>query len=440
MKNVLVLGSGMVSRPLVRYLLDHKLSVTAADKRPQAAEKVINNHPNGTAAQLDIADKAALASLVGKADVVVSILPFSFHPEVAKVCLDQGTHLVTSSYVSDEMRAFDGQAQTKGLIFLNELGLDPGIDHMTAMEVIHREQGNGKQVVSFSSHCGGLPAPEANDNPFGYKFSWTPRGVFVAMRNSATFLQGGQRVTIPNANLFSQPSKHQIDGIGALEGYPNRDSLGYIQKYGLAGIQNMLRGTLRNVGWSNFWHQVCRTNLLDDQPMNPVPANTAEFTARLIGASSTNGLDTKFAKALGLKINDRIIKMARWLGLFSAEQLPLDAQAPIDIIAGLAAARMAYAPGERDMAVMQHRFEVLTPNGTTENITSTMVVFGTPNGDSSMATTVGTSAAIGARFIAEGIITARGVQIPIIPEIYQPILAELDSMGIKMKEEIEVVG
>ena len=445
MKNILVVGSGRVSGPLVQYLLQHRFKVKVADKDPSATQKVIKDHPNGTAVPLDISNKERLSQLVGEADVVVSLLPYELHPEVATVCVDQKTHLVTSSYVKPRMEALDSQAKASGVILLNELGLDPGIDHMTAMQVIHHAQSNGRQVVSFSSFCGGLPAPEVNDNPFGYKFSWRPLGVFDAMVGPpAQFLQSGEKITIPNADLFAQPSQHFIDGVGALEGYPNRNSLQYIPIYSLNGIQNMLRGTLRNVGWCNFWHHVCKTNILDNNLLTTMPGNVAEFTAQLIGASTTDNLDAAFAHFLGLAVNNQIIDMARWLGLFSPDSIPEiskgDLRSARSILAGLAERKMAYTPGERDMSVMQHKFEIAYPSGKMERITSTLLVYGIPNGDTSMAQTVGLSAAIGARFIAEGVITTPGVQIPVTPEIYRPVLAELENFGIRMTEEIETVS
>ncbi len=237
MKRVLVLGAGMVARAHVRYLLDHGFSVTVASLIGSQAEEVVAGHTNGTALSLDITTEAdRLHSMVAEHDAVVSLLPWQFHPQVARACLDTGKHMVTSSYVSEEMMALDAEAKAKGIILLNELGVDPGLDHMTAMQVIHRVQAEGGTITTFQSYCGGLPAPEANDNPFGYKFSWSPRGVLLASSNSARFKRFGKIVELPDGGLFDHVWKLDvvIDGVPVeFEGYPNRDSMPYAEIYGI---------------------------------------------------------------------------------------------------------------------------------------------------------------------------------------------------------------
>ncbi|MBW2453699.1 MAG: saccharopine dehydrogenase NADP-binding domain-containing protein, partial [Deltaproteobacteria bacterium] len=248
MKKVVLFGAGLVSPPFIRYLLDNGVQLTVASLPEPRIEEVLDGHPNGRAVPLDVNDDEALREQVAGADVAVSLLPATLHPRVARACIDQGVHMLTTSYVSPEMRALDAEARAKDVLLLNELGVDPGIDHMSAMAVIHAEQRAGGTLIGFSSWCGGLPAPEANDNPFGYKFSWSPRAVLVAGNSAARYLQDGTIVDVPADELFADPAAVEIPGIGVLEGYPNRDSVAYLDTYGLdkSQVKSMFRGTLRN--------------------------------------------------------------------------------------------------------------------------------------------------------------------------------------------------
>ncbi|HDT14536.1 MAG TPA: saccharopine dehydrogenase, partial [Candidatus Aminicenantes bacterium] len=242
MNKVLVLGAGLVARPLVRYLLERPgLAVTVADVEAGRAEALVAGHTRGAAEVLDIADRAALSAAIERADLVVSLVPYTFHPLIAELAVESGRPMVTASYVSPAMRALDERAKAKGVILLNELGLDPGIDHMEAMRIIHEAHEAGRSVLGFTSWCGGLPAPEANTNPFGYKFSWSPRGVLLASKNSARFLKDGRIVTIPAAELFARPETIGIPGLGDFEGYPNRDSVAYRETYGIPEALTVLR-------------------------------------------------------------------------------------------------------------------------------------------------------------------------------------------------------
>ncbi|MFH0899511.1 MAG: saccharopine dehydrogenase C-terminal domain-containing protein, partial [Pseudomonadota bacterium] len=249
MKRVLVLGAGLVARPLVRYLLDKGHRVVLVTRTVGKAESMIAGHPNGEAHPLDMRDEAKLGEYVAGCDLAVSLVPYAYHPLVAKMCIQHRKHMVTTSYVSDAMKALDGQAREAGITVLNEIGVDPGIDHMSAMRIIDQVRKNGGRIVAFRSYCGGLPASDANDNPFGYKFSWAPRGVLLAGRNDAQYLLDGRKVVVPNARLFRDMHVLRVDDFGFYEAYPNRDSIGYIDVYGLQGIETMYRGTLRNMGW-----------------------------------------------------------------------------------------------------------------------------------------------------------------------------------------------
>jgi saccharopine dehydrogenase-like NADP-dependent oxidoreductase len=440
MKKVLVLGAGLVTRPHVRYLLDvPDLEVIVASRTVSKAQALINGHPRGRAVALNVENETALEDLIGHADLSVSMLPYIYHPKVAALCVKHRKHMVTTSYVKEEMRALDGPARQAGVILLNEVGVDPGIDHMSAMRVIHDVRRKENEIASFVSWCGGLPAPEANDNPFGYKFSWSPKGVLLASRNAARFQRDGQIVEIPGEELFEHYWPVHINGLGEFEGFPNRDSLPYAETYGIQPSDWMFRGTLRNVGWCATLLKIAEMGLLDDTPWTDTPATWREFTARLLDASPNTDLAQYLAGQWGLCHDSKPITDLAWLGLFSDEPLPAGKDTPVDVLAARMEALMAYKPGERDMLIMQHEFIAQYPDRK-EAITATMIDFGIPHGDTSMSRTVGLPAAVAARKILHGEISGlAGVHVPVIPEIYEPVLAELSDMGIGLTEKVEVL-
>lgn len=426
MKRVVVFGAGLVVRAHVRYLLDHGFEVTVASRTVSKAEDILNGHPNGTPMAYDITvELERLGEIIADHDVAVSLLPWQFHPQVARACLEQGKHMVTTSYVKDEMAALDAEAREKGVILFNELGVDPGIDHMTAMKVIDRVQADGGEVTTFQSYCGGLPAPEANDNPFGYKFSWSPRGVLLAGLNDACYRRDGKVVDVPGVELFDHvwPVSVAIEGEEtALEGYPNRDSMPYTEVYGIDPRDVMFRGTLRFPGWCATMKQVARLGWLRTDGMDGLEGKTyADVTAHL-------GIDAD---------GPELAKM-EWLGLLGGDPLP-GPTAPVDILTARMLEKMSYGEGERDMLVLQHTF-VAEFGDRTEHITSTMIDFGIPGGDSSMNRTVGLPAAVAARFILEGRFSQPGVIVPVMKEFYEPALEELERLGIEFTEEVKIVA
>nr|HID14044.1 saccharopine dehydrogenase [Anaerolineae bacterium] len=439
MKHVLVLGAGLVARPLVRYLLDQpEYHVTVASRTVSKAEALVGDHPRGKAVAFDITrDREALSSLVAEADLAVSLLPYIYHVQVAEQCVRHRKPLVTTSYVSDGMRALDGAAREAGVILLNEIGLDPGIDHMAAMRVIHRVHDAGGEVKSFRSYCGGLPAPDANDNPLGYKFSWSPRGVVLAGRNDARYLENGHIVEIPNARLFATHYVTWVEGLGDFEAYPNRDSLSYIERYTIPETDTMYRGTLRNLGWCDVMQKLNELGYfsLDERP--DLPGKTfQQVMAELIGEEDVVNLKTDLAAFLNLSPNSGVMMALEWLGLL--EDAPVsDKTTLLDILADQMLLRMPYREGERDMVVLVHEFTAAYPDRR-ERITSTLIDFGIPGGDTAMARTVGLPAAIGARLVLEGKINLTGVHIPVLPEIYEPVLGELEQLGIACVEKTDV--
>lgn len=435
---VLVLGAGLVSRPLVRYLLKHDIRVTVATRTVSKANALLDGHPLGTAVPLDLTEAAGLDALIAAADVVVSLVPYAHHVAVARRCLALGKPMATTSYVSNEMRDLDGEARKKGLLIVNELGVDPGIDHMSAMRVIDGVEKKGGRITFFRSCCGGLPAADANDNPWGYKFSWSPKGVLLAGRNAARFMDKGKVIEVEPNDLFRNHWPTDVQGVGPMEYYPNRDSLQYTGLYGLKGVETMFRGTIRYPGWS-----VAMKGLVDlgwmslDPP--PTGAVTCKDATTAMAGCTSDGLSTadvreKVARKLSMKPDSDALDRYEFAGLFSNELLP-DGPTRLEILGELLQPRLKYAKGQRDMIILVHEFEAAYDDGRRERITSSLVDYGIPGGDTAMSRTVSLPCAIAVRLILKDRIKARGVHIPVTPEFYEPVLEELERLDIICKEE-----
>ncbi len=440
MKRALVLGAGLVARPLVRYLLDKGHEVVVASRTVSKAEALVGDHPAGKALALDVKDDAQLEKLVSEADCVISLLPYTYHVKVARHCLEHGVHLVTTSYVSDAMKELDDEARSKGVLLLNEIGLDPGIDHMSAMKIIDEVQGRGGRIVEFVSYCGGLPAPEANDNPFGYKFSWSPRGVLMAGRNDARFLRDGREVFVKGEDLFEHYEMVEVPGAGEFEGYPNRNSLPYVELYGIEGTSTMFRGTLRNKGWCGALKLIAEIGYLDMSERSGLQGRSfASLTAELLGLdTASGGEELKRAVAERLSRDPGAPEFAplEWLGLFSdSEKVEKEPGTVLDALCALMQSKMAFKEGERDMIVLHHSFRIEEADGTTRSATSTLIDYGIPHGDSAMARTVSLPAAIAVDMILGGRLERRGVCIPVTPDLYEPVLEELERLGIECREQ-----
>ena len=440
MEKILVLGAGMVSRPMIQYLLDQPdIHVIMASRTVSKAEKMIDGHPQGEAFSLDVNDDKKVEDFVSKADVVVSLLPYTYHVKVAEMCITHKKHMITTSYVSDAMRALDKKAKNAGILILNECGLDPGIDHMSAMRIIHDIEKNKGKVVSFRSTTGALPSHEANSNPFGYKFSWSPRGVLLASRNAARWLEDGKEISIPGEQLFENYSLQDIKGVGTFENYPNRNSVPYKDIYGLKNATTVYRGTFRMTGWCETLRSIVALGWLNEELPTGFSGKTyGDLTRQLIGAKPKDNLPFTTALYLGLKPYSAIIKRLEWLGLFGDMLLPKDKNNPLDYLNTLTLQKMSMGEHERDMVVMHHEFIAEYPSKK-EYVTSTLVDYGIPDGDTSVARTVALPAAIAVKMILKEEINMTGVHIPVIPEIYNPILDELEDMGIKFEEKTEIL-
>jgi saccharopine dehydrogenase (NADP+, L-glutamate forming) len=431
---VLVLGAGLVTNPLIQYLLKiPSVELTVATRTVSKAVNMIDGHERGNAVALDIENDAALRELIENCDLVISLVPWIHHLKVAKLAIELKKQMVTTSYVSEDMSALDAAAREAGIIILNEIGLDPGIDHMSAMKIIHEVQAKGGKVTDFLSNCGGLPAPEANTNPWGYKFSWSPRGVVLAARNTAQYLWEGHDVKVPGPELFADVQALKVEKLGDYEVYPNRDSLDYQTIYGLEGVKTLKRGTIRNLGHCATWKALADCGWFELDEINVEGKTYSNVFASLIG--STGDLREDLASFLKMDPQADPIQRMDWLGLLSQQTVPGEAETTIlDVLAELLLEKLPYLKDERDMIVLQHDFDAEYPDGRKEHITSALVAMGVLGGDSAMALTVSLPAAIATRMILEGKITETGVHIPVKPEIYEPVLAELAELGIEFKE------
>ncbi len=435
MKKVLILGAGLVSRPHVNYLLDQPdFLVTVASRTVSKAEKLVGDHPRGKALSLNVKNDAMLEKLVSENDLAVSLLPYTYHVKVAKLCLKHQKNMVTTSYVSDEMNALDEEAKKAGLLILNEIGVDPGIDHMSAMRVINNVKNEGGKISSFKSYCGGLPAPEANTNPWGYKFSWSPRGVVMAGKNSAKFLMDNKITDIPGPELFANHWEVDIPGFGKLEAYPNRNSVPYRNIYNIDDTNTMFRGTLRYPGWCITIKKIVDIELLDDEKEYDLEGRTyADFMKNLLNISESDNLKKALAEKWEMDESSDAIHRMDWIGLLGNEKIGLEKGTAMDIFCKILLDKLKYDSGERDLLVLHHEFLAEYPEKKQE-ITSTMIDYGIPNGDSSMSRTVGLPGAIAVKLILNGEIKAKGVKIPVEPQIYEPVLKELELQNIICKE------
>jgi len=431
LKTVVVFGSGRVAAPAVRALLDTGHRVVVATDRPETGRAMIGEGRPGEVRELDASDASALRDAVRHADAALSLLPVAFHVRVAEACIAERRSCVTTSYVSEEMRALDDEARRADVLLLNEVGADPGIDHMLATRAIHRLQGEGATVLGVRSVCGGIPAPGAADNPFRYKISWSPRGVVLAGARPARFRRDGEIVHLGPFEIFDHAEKVSVEGLGELEYYPNGDSLRFEAAYGLFEPRTMFRGTLRWPGWCETWSALTRLGWADDRPDAALAGSSfARESRRAVGAS--DGVPARIATAsrLGLPPDHDVLARLEWLGLFAEEPLPASARSRADLLVDRLEATMRYAAGERDLVVLDHEIAYETRTGQPGAFRGSLVRLGTPGGDTAMAQLVGLPAAFSVRRVLDGTIPDRGVRIPVSPRIYEPVLADLEGAGI----------
>jgi len=440
MKTILVLGAGRSSSSLIAYLMDvaaqFSWKVIVGDFSLEAAKVRIGNSSTGTAMVFDIEQEENSRNTIALADMVISLLPPHFHPTVARHCLKLGKHLITASYVADEMKSLDEEARSKNLLFLNECGLDPGIDHMSAMQIIDNIHEQGGKVISFESFTGGLIAPETDpENPWRYKFTWNPRNVVTAGQGTAKFLSEGKIKYIPYQQLFKRISHVSVPGYGAFEGYANRDSLKYIDTYHLKGIQTMLRGTLRHYGFCPTWDVLVQLGCCDDSYIiEGVDSMThRDFLNVFVDGSKLEATEDKIIRQFGLKVDGPEMNRLTWSGFFTDEKVGLAKGTPAQVLEHILTKRWSLASQDKDMIVMIHRF-VADFRGKSKTIQSSLVVKGENSVHTAMAKTVGLPMGIAAKLLLLDKIKTRGVVIPTEAEFYKPILDELKTLGVEMLE------
>jgi len=448
MRNILIIGAGRSASSLIQYLLNkseqEKLHLTIGDLSLELAQRKTNNHPNATAIQLDIHNEAQRHAEIQKADIVISMLPAHMHIEVAKDCITFKKHMVTASYVSDAMQALDAAAKENGLVFMNEIGLDPGIDHMSAMKVLDEIREKGGKMLLFESFCGGLVAPESDNNLWNYKFTWAPRNVVLAGQGGAAkFIQEGKYKYIPYTKLFRRTEFLAVEGYGKFEGYANRDSLKYRSVYGLDDVLTLYRGTIRRVGFSKAWNMFVQLGMTDDTYAmeNSETMSFREFTNSFLPYHPTDSVEIKTRLALNIEQDDIMWDKLVELDLFNPNKIiGLKNATPAQILERILNDSWALQPNDKDMIVMYHKFGYEL-NGTDHQIDSKMVCIGDDQTYTAMAKTVGLPVAMATLQILNGNIKTPGVQLPISKEVYEPILKELEEFGVIFKEtEMPYIG
>lgn len=441
MTNILILGAGRSATSLISYLLEecrkNDWHLRVGDYDPSLAENKTRGHDCAEAFSFDINKSAQREEEIRQANLVISMLPAQFHPLVARECLKFGVSMMTASYVSDEMRTFDEEAQRKGILFLNECGLDPGIDHMSAMKVIDQIRDEGHELRAFESFTGGLVADNPDDdNPWQYKFTWNPRNVVLAGQGIVKFIQEGTYKYIPYHRLFRRTEMIHIPGYGYFEGYANRDSLKYLDVYGLRGIDTIYRGTLRRPGFCRTWDIFVQLGATDDtyEMENVDKMSHRDFINSFLSYNPTDSVELKLAHYMNLEREGAEMHCLQWAGMFDREPVGLDRGTPAQILEHILKKKWTLKPEDRDMIVMWHKFEFLD-NGKKREVHSTMVAIGDNSENTAMAKTVGLPLAIAAKHYLLGNIGLSGVHIPIKREIYTPILKELQEHGIELTEE-----
>lgn len=441
MQTILVAGAGKSSIYLIEYLLNNasrnKWHVIVADGSREAIEEKVNNHPHAEIAAIDITNATEREPLVMRADIVVSLMPPHLHIHLAKDCLKHKKNLITSSYISPEMKEMDAAVKEAGLMFMCEMGLDPGIDHMTANQIIHSIERVASSITSFKSYCGGLIAPVSDNNPWHYKFSWNPKNIITAGADGAHYLQNGKEVNVPYEGIFDNCKKIKVDGLGSLAYYPNRDSLRYLDLYHVPEIKTFIRATLRYPTFCKGWQAVILLQLNDQKDsVDTSNLSYAGWIKQKTGYQS-GSLTAHVSNKLGAEADAKTIEILEWLGVFDDSIINKGTISSADILLNLLLEKWEMAPEDKDMVVMQHEVEYLH-KGDKIKMTSTMVIEGESRDHSAMAKTVGLPMAVLAKLVLTNkIVTPKGVLIPSMPSVYRPVLTELKHHGI---EFIETVG
>ncbi len=440
MKKILVLGAGRVARPCVAYLQKNSVyEITIVDTDPHNLERVAGTDVNTRTILGNALEKAA--ELIQVSDLVISLLPASLQPGIARLCIAAGRPMVNAGYVSAEMQGLHSEAVSAGVLLLCEMGLDPGIDHMSAMKTIDEIHGQGGKVLEFRSICGALPAPASNTNPLGYKLSWSPADLIGACVRPARYLMDSEPVDLPGDRTLRDYRLKDLGSIGWLEEYPNMDSLPYVERYGIPEARTVYRGTLRYIGWCDLVNRLVDLGYFDERPLEVKGMSYSDVVCRLASCKPVKrkGLAAMLSEKMGVPVDSAVLKKMEWLGLFSDEIVPFETASPRDILAGLFSERLLWHPGEQDIVILRHEYLASFPSeGSLKLYTSTLVDYGDSDGETSISKTTGLPVGIGADMILRGKLEEfMGVHIPVMPAIYEEALEELERNGISFEETVE---
>lgn len=443
MKKILIVGAGRSATALINYLLEqadaHGWQVVVADFDKELAERKVGKHPSGKALRLNVRNVPKRRELVAEADVVVSLLPVGLHYLIVRDCLKFKTHLVTASYLTNEMLGLDAEARDNAILMMGEMGLDPGIDHMSAMKTLAELRRGDRKITGFRSYTGGLIAPESIDNPWSYKFTWNPWNVVTAGKSTAQYLFNGNYKYIPYNRVFAQAHEVEVDGVGTLEAYINRDSLLYKSQYGLDNVPTLMRCTLRYPGYCKAWNALVQLGLTDDSyPIIDIGSFTyrklvESYLAAVPKDQVKNSTEERLRAFLASHADSDVLGRLEWLGLLDDERINLKNASPAEMLLDLLLRKWSLKDDDKDMVVMHHVFEYEEGNEQ-KQLTSTLLMKGENRSDTAMSRLVGLPLGIFVKLLMLGKIEARGVHIPVMSEFYEPVLEELEEKGVRFVE------
>jgi saccharopine dehydrogenase-like NADP-dependent oxidoreductase len=436
MKNILIIGAGRSATSLIDYLIKYTAkngwNVTVADFSEELVKEKTIGFSNARGIVLDINNSEQRISEINKSEIVISMLPATMHMSVAKDCLEYKKHLITASYISSEMKSLHFEAEKNGILLLNECGLDPGLDHMSAMKIIDELKANQTDLTSFRSYCGGLVAPKYDTNPWGYKFSWNPRNVILAGQGTARYIENGKLKLLPYHRLFAESTEIDVQGHGKFDAYANRDSISYRHPYGIENINEIIRGTLRMPGYCEAWNVFIQLGLTDDSYLYPSEKGMTFNDLLSSFLPGNRNLEDRLMNFIhGNK--KEIFEKIKWLGFFANIPLPQGHHSPAALLQNLLEITWKLEPGDCDRIVMQHEFKYKIKNNNFIRYSS-LIVDGDNDKNTAMAKTVGLPMAIACKLILEDKIKLKGVHLPVMKEIYEPVLKELEELGIKFNE------
>lgn len=441
MTKLLIIGAGRSATSLIDYLLKnsgkYNWFITVADMSLELAQSKTKGYSNVVAKSFDVSNVTQRETIIAEHDLIISMLPAFMHGDVARDCVRLGKHMATASYVSNEMKELDTEARKKGILLLNEIGLDPGIDHASAMKIIDHIHSKGGTITTFKSYCGGLVAPESNDNPWGYKFSWNPRNVVLAGQGGAHYLENGMLKDIPYERLFTQIETIHVDGYGNFDAYANRDSISYKEPYHLKNIKTLLRGTLRQEGYCKAWNVFVKLGLTNDtnKITNASSLTYSEFLDQFL-PKGNESVKNKLISFMGTEWDKQVEEKLDYLEIYGNKKIKISEGTPAQLLQALLEEKWQLKDHDKDMIVMQHIFEY-TLNSKSHKLSSSLVVVGDDQVHTAMAKTVGLPLAITVKNFLTGKFKLSGVQIPVVPEIYDPLLTELADHGIIFTEKVD---